>query len=440
MLDLLYHSNDRFHCVSGMDVAQAAFWWQMFSAGKIATKAFSLCFSRKDDAARSGTEAGAMSLGGVDKRLHHDDMVFSSTTDSSGFYVVHVNKIYLRPGGGGLSALSTDPTKKPIKLDISDDNINAGRVIVDSGTTDTYFSRRLQSAFSKVYQELTGEVYDHTVKKFTKEELAQEPTILFQLRGNAELNQGILSRSGKSSLVGLAGNLDPDNPYDVILAIPPEHYYEYDPDSDGYVSRFYVDESGGGVLGANAMMGHDVYFDVENFRIGWAESTCDYTKLVTQYTDNYTPKQNEAKESRIEPAAESKSGEEEDGEDGGQPFSGTDDEEEHGEDDESDDESDENQDEDENEEGIGSDDSPQGGEPSGTYAQANGGVCTGLACQATVLAGVVLAIIYVAQRMVRRSPSGPAYDLTNSELELHSVDDSGYKTGDYDERREGTFS
>lgn len=29
------------------------------------------------------------------------------------------------------------------------------------------------------------------------------------------------------------------------------------------------------------MMGHNVIFDVENDRIGWAESDCDYTKLVT---------------------------------------------------------------------------------------------------------------------------------------------------------------
>jgi Eukaryotic aspartyl protease len=408
-----------------MDVAPAAFWYQMFEAKMIGARAFSLCFSRQEDAARSGTEAGAMSLGGTDDRLHETPLVYSATSESSGFYVVHITKMYLRAGGGGLSALSSDPSLQVVRLDISEDSLNSGRVIVDSGTTDTYFSRRLQSEFSKVYQKLTGQVYDHSVKHFTPEELAKQPTILFQLRGNADLNKAVVNPNGSKSVVGLAGELDPDNPYDVILAIPPEHYYEYDPESKGYVSRFYVDESGGGVLGANAMMGHDVYFDVDNLRIGWAESSCDYTKLVMDYTDNYTPSQNSGPEdSRIEPADE---GQSDDGDGGKAPFSGTDDG-----------------------EGKGGadgddtfDDKPQDGEPSGKYDYApvdGSGVCTGLACQATVLAGIVLGIIYVAQRMVRRAPSGPAYDLTQSELELNSIDGSGYDDGDYSDRRNGTLS
>jgi hypothetical protein len=47
--------------------------------------------------------------------------------------------------------------------------------------------------------------------------------------------------------------------------------------------------SSGGVLEANAMIGHDVYFDVGNLRIGWAESTCNYTKLVTDHTGGNGP-------------------------------------------------------------------------------------------------------------------------------------------------------
>ena len=33
--------------IMGMDVAPAAFWWQMYDANKIDHKAFSLCFSRQ---------------------------------------------------------------------------------------------------------------------------------------------------------------------------------------------------------------------------------------------------------------------------------------------------------------------------------------------------------------------------------------------------------
>lgn len=43
-----------------------------------------------------------------------------------------------------------------------------------------------------------------------------------------------------------------------------------------------MDESWEPVIGANAMMGHDITFDVENNRIGWAESHCDYSQLVEE--------------------------------------------------------------------------------------------------------------------------------------------------------------
>ena len=56
---------------------------------------------------------------------------------------------------------------------------------------------------------------------------------------------------------------------------------EFEPETGKYTSRFYVTESRGSVLGANAIMGHAILFDVDNDRIGWAESDCDYTRVVT---------------------------------------------------------------------------------------------------------------------------------------------------------------
>jgi hypothetical protein len=115
--------------------------------------------------------------------------------------------------------------------------------------------------------------------------LEQQPTIIFQLIGDEIWNQQTLNASTTGYVVGLAGDLDKEYPLDVLLAIPPEHYYEFDDSAGGYIARFYDDDGSGGVIGANAMMGHDVYFDVENNRIGWAESDCNYTALVKQYTD-----------------------------------------------------------------------------------------------------------------------------------------------------------
>jgi hypothetical protein len=217
---------------------------------------------------------------------------------------------------------------------------------------------------------LTGLSYDHGVKHFTKEELQQQPTIYFQLSGDETLNQEALDASTTGYVVGLAGDLDPDNPLDVIVAVPPEHYYEYDDEANGYVSRFYDGEGSGGVIGANSMMGHDVYFDVDNSRIGWAESDCDYTTLVKQYADVEWDLSTDY--SRVEPASNG------DGDDLG--------------------------------------------EPSGKYkTPGDSTVCRGLSCQLSVLVGVVAIISLVTYRVIRRVPGGPSYEIADSELELRNV-------------------
>jgi hypothetical protein len=213
--------------------------------------------------------------------------------------------------------------------------------------------------------------------------LAQQPTILFQLSGDETLNQAAVDASKNGQVVGLAGDLDKDHPLDVILAVPPEHYYEYDDEEGGYVSRFYDSEGSGGVIGANSMMGHDVYFDVENERIGWSESDCDYTELVKQYTDkDWVPAIPEPIDdpSRVEPSNG------------------------------------------DHEKGDGPNDTHD--EPSGVYeAPVDTKVCTGLSCQISVLVGVVAIISLVAFRVIRRVPSGPNYEMadTRNELELRNV-------------------
>ena len=265
--------------IMGMDNAESAFWWQMHDAGIMNNQQFSLCFSRQPTADREGTEAGAMTLGGSDTRLHTSDMVYTSNKESTGgFFNVHVRKVYLREGGGGDSSISTNTKLKVIKLDVGETQLNQGNIIVDSGTTDTYFNHNIGSAFAKVYQDLVGKTYNHLPVSLTEEELNHLPTILFQISGDETLNKNLHSNS--NTVIGLAADLDPIHPYDVILALPPSHYMEFDEKSRKYVARFYTDEGGGSVLGANAMMGHDVFFDVDNHQIGFAESACDYTKLV----------------------------------------------------------------------------------------------------------------------------------------------------------------
>eukprot|EP00546_Thalassionema_frauenfeldii_P003640 CAMPEP_0178936878 /NCGR_PEP_ID=MMETSP0786-20121207/25431_1 /TAXON_ID=186022 /ORGANISM="Thalassionema frauenfeldii, Strain CCMP 1798" /LENGTH=578 /DNA_ID=CAMNT_0020615357 /DNA_START=101 /DNA_END=1834 /DNA_ORIENTATION=+ len=276
--------------IMGMDIAPTAFHTQMHNANIIPNLGFSLCFTRQPTADKEGTEAGAMTMGGYDERLHKSPLVYTAAPGSGrGFYNVHIRKIYVRDGSGGEFAQPTTPNAKVIPLNVDEGNLNSGRVIVDSGTTDTYVNRRVAGEFKKAYTQLTGKEYSHNGMKLTEEELLALPTILIQLGGNVDENKRLFPDPTK--VEGLAANLDPSNPYDTLLAIPPSHYMEYDEKQKKYISRFYLDESSGTVLGANAMMGHDVYFDQEKKHVGWAESDCDYFDLVTNngFIDTLVP-------------------------------------------------------------------------------------------------------------------------------------------------------
>jgi hypothetical protein len=126
--------------IMGMDIGKPAIWNQMFLQGTIASRAFSLCFTREEDARRSGTEAGAMTFGGTDTRLHSIDMVYSATNlDGAGFFSVQLHKIYLRHGGLDDDSILATDYGNVVPLHISESLMNAGQIIIDSGTTDSYF-------------------------------------------------------------------------------------------------------------------------------------------------------------------------------------------------------------------------------------------------------------------------------------------------------------
>lgn len=79
------------------------------------------------------------------------------------------------------------------------------------------------------------------------------------------------------AIPGYTGHLDPTAPEDLLVAIPATSYMDYSPTTQMYTSRLYFTETAGGVLGSNTMQGHNVVFDWEHSRIGFAESaTCSY--------------------------------------------------------------------------------------------------------------------------------------------------------------------
>jgi hypothetical protein len=117
-------------------------------------------------------------------------------------------------------------------------------------------------------------------------------------------------------------------------------------------------------------MGHDIFFDVDNYIVGFAESSCDYTYLVKTYSDgSWTPPDH----GRIKP-----------GKKGAKPAPGS---------------------------------------GTGTFAPDYGGVCTSLTCHLSFIAVVVAIIAIVAVAATRlRTPAGADYALP-SELELGTTND-----------------
>ena len=269
--------------IMGMENEKTAFWKQMYTSKAIPRPEFSLCFSRSNEAEREGTGAGAMTLGGVDPRLHMSPMVFAKNVKSSGFYAVRLKSVYLRAEGGISAQTTSGDMSKMHKLSIDETALNRGNVIVDSGTTDTYFTSALASPFKKVWRDLTGKSYNHTPVSLTDEEIAKMPTIVLVFQGfDGQQSVGDEPTGNPNDIAGYVGDVTAlsTNPKDVVIAIPAAHYMEFDPDNGKYVARFYTEESSGTVLGANAMMGHDVFFDSARGRIGFAESNCDYYSLL----------------------------------------------------------------------------------------------------------------------------------------------------------------
>jgi hypothetical protein len=168
----------------GMNNGSGPYWKQMLEAGKLSEEQFALCYSRQPTAAREGTEAGALTMGGVDTRLHETDMVYSSGAiiGRDSYWNVKIRKIFFRDGSAGERVVPTDKKATIIQLDLDNNHRDA---IVDSGTTDTYLTKKLAASFTAVFEKLTGRKYSNTAWSLTEEELEAFPAIIFQLESES---------------------------------------------------------------------------------------------------------------------------------------------------------------------------------------------------------------------------------------------------------------
>ena len=258
--------------IMGMSADKATFPKKLFDQGRIPHNMFTMCFRKAETSTKEGVEAGYLSLGGADTRLHTSPMAYArNMRPGGGWYTINIRNVYLREGGG-LSALADNPNEIVHRVDSVANDLGKN-AIVDSGTTDTYLNRKLKNPFNSVWKSIVGKDHNNNKVKLTNEQLLALPTILFQIEAfDSDDNMD-------HDTVGLTGSLDSQHPMDVLYAVPSIHYMEKTSDGS-YASRLYFTESNGGVLGANSMRGHDILFDWENGRVGFAESDCTFEDLV----------------------------------------------------------------------------------------------------------------------------------------------------------------
>lgn len=276
--------------ICGMENSERSFWKQMYKKGKIDKEAFSLCFIHSEKIERAGSHAGAVTLGGTNVGMHKSKMVYADMFDIDGWYGVTVNAIYLKSPENsrrlddGDSEEANSNTTKSLPSNIQKLELNLGAtnregVIVDSGTTESYFSSSISAPFKTAFRELMGFEFHPILPKREGETnpYTDYPTIVIQLKAAYSTTDDELMDSSGNSLPGLANSLDLDHPNDILLEIPPKQYMLWSAKSKVYSNRFHMDETSNYmVIGANAMTGHDIMFDVEKRRLGLALSDCKF--------------------------------------------------------------------------------------------------------------------------------------------------------------------
>lgn len=176
----------------------------MLKTGRVLHNIFTLCFA---------SDGGELVFGGVDYSHHTSTVDYTPLRDNTSTnYPVHVKNILVNG----------------VSLGIDADTINSGRgVLVDSGTTDTFFDGRGNRKFMKAFRHAAGgQEYSDEHMRLSHEDLAALPIISIVLSG-----------------------MKGDGTDDIQLDVPASKYLSLSDDNESYVGNFHFSErSGGGKL------------------------------------------------------------------------------------------------------------------------------------------------------------------------------------------------
>jgi hypothetical protein len=213
--------------------------------GTIRDNTFSICV---------GQRQGLLTFGGAAVDRHQERMTFTPIhqwrhplINNTGFYVVHVKSVWL-----GTMCLVSHAVHPEI---LEQFNIGRGTVL-DTGSSDTYFPMAMEPVLNKAWKASISTKHDFS-----------------------ELD-GVLSYDDIVSFPNLTIVME-NGP---MLFLSPRHYNTgFDDDrsctADGRRAivrcTIHCTEPSGAVLGVNALVDRDVWFDAERQRIGIAAAHCD---------------------------------------------------------------------------------------------------------------------------------------------------------------------
>jgi hypothetical protein len=189
--------------------------------------------------------------------LNLHPMKYAQLVSKSGYYTVYVESILFKMTGGGAEAeAGAGAGAGAVYHELGEPKVklNTGKgIIVDSGTTDSYLPASIAASFRKVFQKLTGIIPTNNAMALTQEQHRHLPTIVYRVTASP------------------SASLSDEKTIDIEF--PPWNYLELQKDGR-YVLRLYLTEGSGGVIGANMMVGHNILFQPDKQRIGFAKSEC----------------------------------------------------------------------------------------------------------------------------------------------------------------------
>mmetsp|Transcript_5884 Transcript_5884/g.9258 ORF Transcript_5884/g.9258 Transcript_5884/m.9258 type:complete len:1147 (+) Transcript_5884:123-3563(+) len=265
--------------ILGMSSSSMSFVNQLYEADKIDRPIFSLCFRRFDDYPDDGSSAGHVTFGHVDRNALNSPLIWADNQvypESHGNYAVHVRRIYMGKGVasnemltafsmGTLSSMPIDGGSSGEAADYSNMDGTFGVTPIQTNEVITYLHTGVEAAFKSAFKYLTEKDYVTPFFDLTQEEYLRLPTIFIQVESKqAELGESVIG----DVVTGLVGHHhDPDRPFDVVIAIPPENYIVYK-EGRAYPTVYFEQNPR---IASNILQNYEIVFDISRQRIGLAQ-------------------------------------------------------------------------------------------------------------------------------------------------------------------------